>query len=202
FARSRRRYGGYVVHLGIVLLFLGFAGNGSKREEEVSLKPGQQVALTPYVVRYDRLSVTDDGQKQMGTGEMSVTRNDKAIESMYPARWFYRNHESSPTTEVALRRGFADDLYLDLAGYTVETQVAQFKVIINPLVNWIWFGVGVMMFGTLIALLPERTFAFAAKTVPEAAVTTTVLLVLLVVGSGTRLWAQHVETAQGVAVIP
>ena len=52
FARSRRRYGGYVVHLGIVLVFLGFAGNGFEREEEVMLKPGQQVDVGPYTVRY------------------------------------------------------------------------------------------------------------------------------------------------------
>jgi cytochrome c-type biogenesis protein CcmF len=202
FARSRRRYGGYIVHVGIVLIFLGFAGNGSKREEEISLKPGQQVDLAPYLIRYDRLSVTDDGQKQMVTAKMTVSRGGKPLDDMYPARWFFRNHEQEPTTEVALRRGFADDLYLVLAGYDVQSQVSSFKLVINPLVNWIWFGIGVMIIGSFIAILPERTFAFATAKVPEGAATTTLVLMLLVSGGIASLGAQHIEQAQTVMIAP
>jgi cytochrome c-type biogenesis protein CcmF len=202
FARSRRRYGGYIVHVGIVLIFLGFAGNGSKREEEISLKPGQQVDLAPYLIRYDRLSVTDDGQKQMVTAKMTVSRSGKPLDDMYPARWFFRNHEQEPTTEVALRRGFADDLYLVLAGYDVQSQVSSFKLVINPLVNWIWFGVGVMIIGSFIAILPERTFAFATAKVPEGAATTTLVVMLLLSGGIASLGAQHIEQSQTVMIAP
>jgi cytochrome c-type biogenesis protein CcmF len=202
FARSRRRYGGYVVHLGIVLVFLGFAGNQFQQQEEVLLQPGQQVAVPPYVVRYQSLSVTDDGEKQMVTGSVEAFKNGKSLGQMFPARWFYRNHESEPTTEVALRRGPGDDLYIVLAGYDVQTQSATFQVTVNPLVNWIWMGVGVIIMGTFIALLPERTFAFATSKVPEGAVTTTLVLLLLVGWGVTGLRAQHVELPQSVAVIP
>ena len=93
----------------------------------------------------------------MVTSHLRVTRDGQAVADLYPAKWFFRNHESEPTTQVAMRRGVAGDLYLVLAGYDVQTQVAEFKMFINPLVNWIWLGVGVMIFGTFIAFLPERT---------------------------------------------
>jgi cytochrome c-type biogenesis protein CcmF len=203
FARSRRRYGGYVVHLGIVLIFLGFAGSGYQRKEEIpDMKPGQQVVMQPYTVLYQGLSAGDDGQKQMITATLSVTRNGKSLGQFYPARWFFHGHESEPTTEVALRRSVADDVYLVLQSYDVQTQSAVISVIVNPLVNWIWLGVGVMLIGTIIALLPERAFAFATASIPERAVTTTLLVVLLVTGWATAANAQHIVPAQTVAVVP
>jgi cytochrome c-type biogenesis protein CcmF len=203
FARSKRRYGGYIVHVGIVLIFLGFAGNGSKREEDVpDLKPGQQVILAPYTVRYVSLSVTDDGEKQMVTAHIEASRDGNVLGSLYPAKWFFRNHESEPTTEVAMRRGVADDLYLVLAAYSVESQTAVLKIVVNPLVNWIWMGVGIMVFGSIIALLPERSMAFATSKVPQAAVTTSVVLVLLLVGGVASLGAQHIEAPQTVLIVP
>jgi cytochrome c-type biogenesis protein CcmF len=195
--RERRRYGGYIVHVGIVLAFLGFAGGGFEREEEAILSPGQQLEVKPYTVQFVSLSVTDDGQKQMLTAQVETFRDGKPFGTMYPARWFFHGRESEPTTEVALHRGLADDLYVVLAGNT-ETQAAKIKVKVNPLVNWIWLGVGIMAIGTFIALLPERAFAFAAAAVPSGAATTPLLILLLVGASGVALRAQHVETGRTV----
>jgi cytochrome c-type biogenesis protein CcmF len=202
FARSKRRYGGYVVHLGIVLIFIGFAGGSFEREEQVRLLPGQQIEVAPYLVRFNALTVTDDGRKQMVTGEVEVLRDGETLGQMYPARWFYRNREEEPTTEVALRRGVAGDLYIVLAGFEVETQAATLLVKVNPLVNWMWIGVGIMILGTGIALLPERALAFATRTVPEGAVTTGLVLLLLIGAGGVSLRAQHVEQPETVAVVP
>jgi hypothetical protein len=105
-------------------------------------------------------------------------------------------------SQIAMRRGVAGDLYLVLAGYDVQTQVGSFKMFINPLVNWIWLGVGIMVFGSFIALLPERTFAFAMAKVPSGAATTTVLLLALLGGYSVSLRAQHVETPNLVIVPP
>jgi cytochrome c-type biogenesis protein CcmF len=201
FARSRRRYAGYIVHLGIVLIFFGFAGNGFKLEEQVNLEPGQEVAIGEYVVKYDALKVTDDGQKQMITGHTTVTKNGEPMGGMYPARWFFRDRENEPTTEVAIRRGFAEDLYIVLAAYELETQRATFEVTVNPLINWVWFGFGILAMGTILSLLPERSMAFAAAKVPEAAVTTGLVL-LLMVGLAPHAHAQHVENAQVVLLVP
>ena len=197
--RSRRRYGGYIVHLGIVLIFLGFAGEGFKQEEQVVLKPGQQVTVAHFTVRHDALRITSDAQKQMVTGHVSVFDDGKAVTTMRPARWFFSKKESEPTTEVAIRRGLGEDLYVVLAGYDAASQSATYAVTVNPLVNWIWLGFGIMALGTGIALLPERAFAFAAAKLPAGAATIPLILLLLLPRPA---HAQHVENAQAVLVIP
>jgi cytochrome c-type biogenesis protein CcmF len=198
-ARSRRRYGGYIVHLGIVLMFLGFAGEGFKQEEQVVLKPGQQVTVSHFTVRHDALRVTSDAQKQMVTGHVSVFDNGKPIGTLTAARWFFNRREDDPTTEVAIRRGLSEDLYVVLAAYDAASQSATYKVTVNPLVNWIWFGFGIMALGTGIALLPERAFAFASAKIPAAAATVPLLLLLLLPHT---VLAQHVESPQAVLVVP
>ena len=100
--RSRRRYGGYVVHVGIVLMFLGFAGSGFKLEQQVLMNPGDEVELGRFLVRYERVSETDDGQKQMITGHMTIFKDGQVAGELFPARWFFRKHETEPTTEVAM----------------------------------------------------------------------------------------------------
>jgi cytochrome c-type biogenesis protein CcmF len=177
--RSRRRYGGYAVHLGIVVMFLGFAGEGFKQSEQVLLKPGQEARVGRYVVRHDAIKVTDDGQKQMITGHVTVFRDGKDLGTMYPAKWFFRKHEEQPTTEVAIRRSVAEDLYIVMPAFELKDQSATLEIVINPLVNWIWLGFGIMALGTGIALLPERAFTFAAARLPVAATTASAMLVAL-----------------------
>ena len=205
--RNKRRYGGYIVHLGIMLMFLGFAGNGFKREQLLQLKLGEQASVGHYTLRNDGVKVSDDGQKQMVTGYITVFRDGKQLDTVYPAKWFYRKHEEEPTTEVAIRRTFAEDLYIVLAFQTsdLKTQTASLQININPLVDWIWFGFGIMALGTGIALLPERAYTFALAKLPEAAgnpAATTVALLLALLLTGTSLSAQHVETGQEVMLKP
>jgi cytochrome c-type biogenesis protein CcmF len=185
-SRSKRRYGGYVVHLGIVLVFLGFAGQGFKQEEQALLSPGQEVRVGDYTVRHDALRVTSDSQKQMITGHVTVLEDGKVIADLRPARWFFNKRESEPTTEVAIRRAPGEDLYIALGGYDVSAQTATYVVTINPLVNWIWLGFGVMALGTGIALLPETVFTFAAARLPAGAATTGLLLLFLLLPAGVR----------------
>jgi cytochrome c-type biogenesis protein CcmF len=170
--RERRRYGGYIVHLGIVLMFLGFAGEGFKVDEQVLLKAGQEATVGHFTVRNNGVKVTDDGQKQMVTGHIAVSEDGKPLGTMYPARWFFRKHEEQPTTEVAIRRTVAEDLYLVMPAYELKDQSMSLQVVINPLVNWIWAGFGILFLGTGITLLPERAFAFALGRVPAEAGTT------------------------------
>jgi cytochrome c-type biogenesis protein CcmF len=199
-ARSRRRYGGYIVHVGIMLMFLGFAGQGFHREEQVPLKVGQQTTVGPFTIRHDALRVTSDAQKQMHTADVTVFEGGKEIARMHPARWFFAKHEDEPTTEVAIRRAVSEDLYLVLGSYNASTQEATYKIVINPLVNWIWFGFAVMALGTGLALLPESAFAFAVAKLPAGAVTTSLLLLLALLPVPVR--AQHVENPQAVIVVP
>ncbi len=201
--RNKRRYGGYIVHVGVVLFFLGCAGQTYKREVKLLLKPGEQTTLGQYTVRHDALSVSDDGRKQMVIASMTVFENGKEVDKVYPAKWFFKGRESEqPTTEVAIRRRPAEDLYIVLANFEVATQTASVQVVINPLVNWIWFGFGILALGTGITLLPERTYSFALAKMPAEGVVTTVALLLALVLSGTTASAQHIENKLQAPIVP
>ena len=195
--RSRRRYGGYVVHLGIVLMMLGFAGAGYRQTEQVLLSPGESVEVGRFAVRHDRLSVTDDGAKEMHTAHVTVLEDGREVGQLYPGRWYYRKYEAEPTTEVAMRRRLSEDVYVVLAAYDMSDQSATFQVTVNPLVNWIWFGFALLALGTGIALLPESRFAFLASRAPGAEVgaasgvtTTMLVLALALPGMATPVRAQ------------
>ncbi len=200
--RSRRRYGGYIVHVGIVLMCLGFAGAGYKLERQVLLSPGESVELGQFEVRHNRLSESDDGQKQMVTAHLSVLKDGAPAGELYPARWFYRKHETEPTTEVAIRRTISEDLYVTLATYDVGDQSAAFQVTVNPLVNWLWFGFTIMALGTGLALLPESSFAFVTARVPAGAATTTLLLLSLLLGGAARPAGAQVAVPGGAELTP
>jgi cytochrome c-type biogenesis protein CcmF len=192
-ARNKRRYGGYIVHAGIVLMFLGFAGGGFSQDQQLLLKPGQEATVGDYKLRLDAIRVTDDGQKQMVTAHITVSKGGKELGQMHPAKWYFRKHEEEPTTEVAINRAFAEDLYIVMPAFEVEEQTASVEVHINPLVNWVWMGFGLLAIGTGIALLPESSIGFAVASVPSEAVTASLLiLALLLFPAAVR--AQHVET--------
>ena len=189
--KNKRRYGGYIVHVGIVLICFGFAGNARKLDEQVQLKPGQETKIGKYTIKSNGVKVADDGQKQMTTAYLSVFVGGKEIDGLYPAKWAYRRHEQEPTTEVAIRRTPAEDLYAVLGGFDLADQSVTLQLVVNPLVNWIWIGFGIMALGTGIALLPERSYAFALAKMPaEAAATTVAFLFMVLLAGGTTLSAQ------------
>jgi cytochrome c-type biogenesis protein CcmF len=153
--RGKRRYGGYIVHVGIVLMFVGFAGTAYQKESEVKLGPGEEAKLGRYTVRFDKLAHEEDRQKEMVTGELTAMAGGKVIDHLRPARWFFHGHESEPTTEVAMRRSPAEDLYVTLGNYDLADGTATLKLVVNPVVDWIWFGFMLLAIGTGIALLPD-----------------------------------------------
>ena len=199
-ARSTRRYGGYVVHLGILLMFLGFTGQAFKIDEQVLLKPGQRAQVGHYVIRNDGLRVTDDGQKQMITGHLTVFRDGRELDKAYPGKWLYRHHEQEPVSQVAIRRSAAEDLYIVMPGFELDDQSVSLQVVINPLVDWIWMGFGVLALGTMLALLPEQVIGFAALKAPAPA--SAVMLVLAVLLLGGPVLAQHREIPNLRPVVP
>ncbi|HEX7485254.1 MAG TPA: cytochrome c-type biogenesis CcmF C-terminal domain-containing protein [Vicinamibacterales bacterium] len=191
-ARSKRRYGGYIVHLGIVLMFLGFTGEAFKIDEQLILKPGQQAQVGHFVIRNDGVRVTDDGQKQMITGHLTVFRDGKELDKAYPGKWLYRHHEQEPVSQVAIRRSVAEDLYIVMPGFELQDQSVSLQIVINPLVDWIWVGFGVLAFGTMLALLPEQVLGYAAAKLPAPASISMLVLMLVLMGAPAR--AQHVES--------
>jgi cytochrome c-type biogenesis protein CcmF len=177
--RNRRRYGGYLVHVGIVLMYIGFAGEAFKLEREVVLSRGQQVTVGDYSLTFEGVSQTRDAQKAMSTATLTLSRGGRTLGALHPARWIYFRHQDQPTTEVAIRRSAREDLFVALGEHDTRSGAATFKVVVNPLVNWIWIGFILLSLGTLVAIVPARL----QRRVRRAAVAASVLLPVLL------LWA-------------
>ncbi|MCG5052097.1 MAG: cytochrome c biogenesis protein CcsA [Myxococcales bacterium] len=186
--RGRRRYGGYVVHVGIVLMFVGFAGTAYQKEEQIEMRPGQEINFGGYALKLLKLRHEEDRQKEMVTGDILVSQRGKEIDRLHPAMWYYTNKNSDRTTEVAIRRSPAEDLYITLGNFDLSEGIGNFEIRVNPLVDWIWVGFMMLAFGTGITLLPERVLApLAAKVkadVGGATQAATTLLLVAFVGVG------------------
>jgi len=157
--RARRRYGGYIVHLGVVLMFLGWAGNAYKLEKKVQLKPGESYALGAYVIRHDGLRATEDWQKEMITADIAVLRDDEVKDVLHPARWWYYQLPEQPTTEVSRYMTAGEDVYVSMQEVDMTTGWTQLSLYINPLINWIWIGFGVMLAGSLVCVGTRKSDA-------------------------------------------
>jgi cytochrome c-type biogenesis protein CcmF len=176
--RNKRRYGGYLAHVGVVLIFFGFAGREFRETDKAALQVGQEARLGDVTFRMENLTVTEDDQKQSITAQIGILKNGESFATLYPARWFFHKHEQ-PTTEVAIRRGIDKDVYIVLGNWEADTQTAMLELWLVPLVNWIWVGFAVVALGTIIALMPETVFAFATTRVAAQAATTALLLLSL-----------------------
>jgi cytochrome c-type biogenesis protein CcmF len=155
--RARRRYGGYIVHLGIVLMFFGWAGNAYKVEKKAQLQPGMSFELGEYVIRHDGLRVTEDWQKEMITADLAVLKDGVVVDVLRPARWWYYQLPEQPTTEVSRYMTPSEDVYASMQEVDLTTGWTQLSLFVNPLVNWIWAGMMVLLAGALVCVGTRRT---------------------------------------------
>lgn len=152
--RNKRRYGGYIVHLGVLMIFAGITGSSAfQSEKTATLSPGESLQVGKYTVKYEGLVDQSDAHAQVVAAKMYVEKNGREIGYLYPAKQKHRNHDA--VSEVAIRQTLKEDLYLILSGWD-EKQNAAMKALVIPLVAWIWAGGMVMIFGGLIALGPDR----------------------------------------------
>ena len=154
--RNKRRYGGYVIHIGIVCMAVGIAGSSFQQETEATLLPGQTMDLGGYRLQMGDLELYNSAGVQVVSSPMNVFRHGEAQFRMYPQRHFHPGPEAQPTTEVAIWSELRHDLYLVLAAWDFDNQSATFKAYINPLVKWIWIGGFVLLLGTVICMWPDR----------------------------------------------
>ncbi len=154
-ARNTRRYGGYVVHLGIVLIFVGFAGLAFKVHAKSVMEPGDLMQAGDYLFRCDTMNAGDTPNYTYVDAALAVVKDGKAFAEVKPERRFYKASQQ-PISHVAIHRTLASDVYVVLAGRDPGTGKAVIEVFINPLVVWVWIGGTVMVLGTLIALVPSR----------------------------------------------
>jgi cytochrome c-type biogenesis protein CcmF len=154
-ARARRRYGGYVVHAGILLMFLGFTGAAYKVDQEFALRPGETVHFAGYDLTYlgPRRIDTDPAKMEIYT-DVAVRKDGRDLGVLHPARFVYRRQQM-PTSEVAIRTGLREDLYLAPGTVNPDTKLATIHVYVNPLTLWIWVGALVLILGAAISLWPD-----------------------------------------------
>jgi cytochrome c-type biogenesis protein CcmF len=161
--RNRRRYGGYTIHLGVILMAIGIIGiEMFQTQTQKSLAVGESIEIAGYTVRYDSLAQfpADDG-RWVTRAVMSVFKDGKFLTELHPRYDVYPNGE--PMTIPGVRSTLADDLYVVLVNWEgVTAQVAPFKVYDNPLVNWLWLGAFVFIFGTMVAAWPDGDAEFVS----------------------------------------
>ncbi|MFM7140654.1 MAG: heme lyase CcmF/NrfE family subunit [Alphaproteobacteria bacterium] len=163
--KNRRRYGGYVVHVGTAMAFVGIvASSVFKVEKQQGLEPGGTVDIGPYTLRYDGVRTESDPHVDKTLAQVFVTRDGKPVGTLEPEKRFYKRTKQ-PTTEVAIWSTMGSDLYVVLGSYDPPTKSAVLQVFLNPLMSWMWLGGVVMALGTAICMWPswsERTATVAA----------------------------------------
>ncbi len=164
--RNSRRYGGYIVHLGIVVMFIGFAGQAFNQNVEKELGVGDSINIGPY--RLVSQSFTQDSNANYDTeySLLDVYRNGKKVTQLAPEKRFYQASQT-PQTMVANHSTLAWDLYVVYEGKNPDSGLPIIKVFLNPLVAWIWIGVFIVIAGTATALTPNLQTALAAARVKE-----------------------------------
>jgi cytochrome c-type biogenesis protein CcmF len=151
--RNTRRYGGYLIHFGIVVLFIGLAGSAFNQSEEHEMGFGDSILLNGYKLVCQSFSQDSNAEYDTDYALLDVFHNGKKITQLAPEHRFY-NASQQPLTVVAIHSTLAADLYVVYEGRNPDTGRPIIKVFLNPLVNWIWIGVGIVIFGTFIALVP------------------------------------------------
>ncbi len=152
--KNRRRFGGYMVHLSLVMLFVGFTGKAFTIERDVTLMPGASADVGEYRLTYETLAQSENPNYGVVAAAVTLARGEKFLSTLLPQRHFHKNAEQ-PTTEVSVYASWREDFYLVLVGWDPEDSSAKFKVYINPLVNWVWAGCIAFVLGALWCMWPS-----------------------------------------------
>ncbi len=152
--RNKRRYGGYIIHTGMLVMFVGFAGGAYNSQGDFAVKAGGSFEIKDYRLTYIGYTNTNPRPtKEEVVATLLVEKGGKKIGYLQPEKNFYSNQEMS-NSEVAIHSTMKEDIYVIFAALN-EDEVASFKVHINPLVKWIWLGGWLLGIGTIIAMWPD-----------------------------------------------
>jgi cytochrome c-type biogenesis protein CcmF len=152
--RNTRRYGGYIVHFGVILVVIGFAGAAFNQDKEMEMGFGDKLNIGPYTLVCQSYTQEDNPNYASEWAILNVYKGGKQITTMFPERRFYKASQQTSTI-VANRSTLKEDLYLVYEGQNQDTGRPIIKAHLNPLVMWIWIGVWTMILGTILALLPS-----------------------------------------------
>jgi cytochrome c-type biogenesis protein CcmF len=153
--RNTRRYGGYVVHFGIVLVFIGLSGAAFNQDKQMELAPGSRMEIGPYTLVCQTFTSRPEQNYTAERATIEADRGGKQVMMLYPERRFYQANEQGGTM-VAIYSTLKEDLYVVYAGRSPENEQPVIHAYLNPLVKWIWLGGAIVILGTGLALLPNR----------------------------------------------
>jgi len=154
---KRRKFGGYIVHAGVALMFLGFAGKSYTIEVDKTLEHvGESFVVNGYTFRYDDFSIEDNPNRTAYVATVTVLKGKDVVTTLYPGRHKYKKGEGETTTEVAISRRLDKDIYLVMNGFDPQTKLCNFRMFMNPLINWVWLGFALLALGTAVALMKEK----------------------------------------------
>lgn len=153
---NRRRYGGYWVHIGFFLMCLGFAGAAYQSERIVQLNSGDAATFHGYEFKLLGLKYDRDTHKEAISAKVEVRRQDKLLTTLHPAHYLFTTAKQ-PSTEVDIYRTLPEDVYLILGGFDYDKKTAELKIMINPLVNMLWWGGAMTLLGALWIIWPRRS---------------------------------------------
>ena len=154
--RNTRRYGGYLIHFGVVIMFIGLAGSAFNQSKESEMSFGDSINLGGYKVVCQSYSEDSNANYDSQFALLDVYHNGKKVTRLAPERrvYFVNTDHAQPSTVVAIHSTLQNDLYVVFEGTNPDNDRPIIKFFINPLVNWIWVGVVIVIFGTAIALVP------------------------------------------------
>jgi cytochrome c-type biogenesis protein CcmF len=166
--RNTRRYGGYVVHLGVVFVIIGFAGAAFYQDTEREMGFNDKLLIGPYTLVCKSYTQDDKPNYSSESAIMEVWKGNKLVDTLYPERRLYKASDQ-PATIVALRSTLLEDVYLVYTGRNPDSGKPIIKAHLNPLVWWIWAGAHILLIGTIVALIPNMQASKVALAARERA---------------------------------
>ncbi len=161
--RNTRRYGGYLVHMGIVILFIGFTGHAFDQHRISNIGLGETVHYGGYDLKLLSVNSGDTGNYEFSHAALQVSQNGRVTGQLDPEIRLYKASQQQSST-VGLRRGLKEDLYVNFSGVMQDSSKAIFQIYVLPLVTWVWIGYFVLLFGTLVCLIPAKVRMQYART--------------------------------------
>ncbi len=155
--RNTRRYGGYLIHFGIVVMFIGLAGSAFNQSRETEMGFGDSISIGSWKLLCQSFSQDSNANYDTDYALLDLYHGGKFVTRLSPERrvYFPDTDHAQASTVVAIHSTLARDFYVVFEGRNAQTNRPDIKVYLNPLVNWIWIGVGIVIFGTAIAIAPS-----------------------------------------------
>ncbi|MFQ6615933.1 MAG: heme lyase CcmF/NrfE family subunit [Fidelibacterota bacterium] len=161
-SKNRSRYGGYIVHLGIIFMFLGFVGKAFDAEKDTTMKVGDEVRLAGYTFSLTGVREEERPNHYAWIASLEVSKDGRTVTHLFPEKRIYFHRNPDPDrrqahSELDIHSTFKEDIYSVFGGIDPDQGLLSMKIMVNRLVRWVWVGGYLLLAGTLIALWPSRS---------------------------------------------